>query len=355
MTPQPVHPARYRAVQSKRHRRPIYVDLTDEQAVENVRDQLGNHDLTVSVCDVQAPDSPAERIYPLYSVVSAADLELARISAAEMCCYLLERLNVPEESLELILVVNSNAEGATEQGSMSGHQIIARIPPAVLGAPKTSLMLPANYDMARQMVRDGVKNLLVDIYVRHYAIPLPGSLWNDRYVTLLTMKELLHLDAHRLDELSQSRRGEDFLVDSSCVPQAARWLAQILRAEHVEHAKQQGLQSRLQRDGWLIPPCIDRLMWADLSPRAVIEACRILSRYYPLIGAHTQETWHHILRLDRRHGIKDYPYLDNIVTFGIENPAFVGCDHRLLQELCRAGKCGMVNLLAECQEPLLFT
>ncbi len=354
MTGEPTNQTYYIAVWSNRPNQPIFVDMNDEQAIENARDQLDNRNLSRSVCSFAASDISAERAYPLYFSVCAADPESTRISGAEMACYLSEWLNVPEEYLEFIYVPTSCASGAGAQRGNPGTQIIARIAPSVFGTPRMSLMLLANYNLARQMIRDGLKNVQIDIYVRDYAIPLPGSLWNDRFINFLTMKELLHLDAQHLDELSRTRQGEDCLIDPPRVPQAAQRLDQALRAAEAEQAKQQWLRHQFQHNGWFIPPCVDRLMWADLPPRAAIEACRVLARYYALAGAHSQEIWHHILRLDRRHGVKDYPYIENIVRFGIEHPAFVGCDHRLLQELCRAGNCGMIDLLAECEEPLLF-
>jgi len=354
MTGEPTHQACYIAVWSNRPNQPLFADLNDEQALENVRQELGNCNLSRLVCSFAAPDISAERVYPPYSSVCAADPELARISAAEMGCYLSEWLKVPEEDLEFIYVPSSCASRAGPPRGRRCTQIIARIAPSVFGTPQTSLMLLANYNLARQMIRDGLKNVEIDIYVRDYAIPLPDSLWNDRFVILLTFKELLHLDAQRLDELSRTRRGEDLLLDSSCVPQATQRLTQILQAAEAEHARQQYLRHQFQHNGWFIVPCVDRLMWADLRPKAVIEACRVLARYYALAGANSQEIWHHIRRLDRRHGVKDHPYLENIVQFGIQNPAFVGCDHRLLQELCRAGKCSMIDLLTEYKEPSLF-
>ena len=66
------------------------------------------------------------------------------------------------------------------------------------------------------------------------------------------------------------------------------------------------------------------------------------------------EIRHLIHFVDRRNPIKNHQKLNSIITFAVENPWFVGCQHPLLKQFCPAGKCFISDLIEEYEKPYLF-
>jgi hypothetical protein len=216
-------------------------------------------------------------------------------------------------------------------------------------------MLALNYDLARQMRDDGTENLNIDVYLREHFVPLPNSTngATGRFVIPLRVEELLYLGAGAIFEMSKQPRPDDSFAVRPRVPEAAEWFAEALQEKEKHVRRQSQLQDKLLGRG-VVPPCIRRLDWADMSEDSVLEACRILAGFYPFVGAGADEVWYHARRLDQRHGISNYPRLRNIVGFGNENPAFVGCSHPLLRQFCPIGGCLMNELINELKNPRLF-
>jgi len=85
-----------------------------------------------------------------------------------------------------------------------------------------------------------------------------------------------------------------------------------------------------------------------------LEAYRIISSFFAWIKAGHGEVRNLIYTVDRRNPIKNYRKMNAIIAFAVENPWFVGCQHRLLQQFCPAGKCFMAELIEEYENPRLF-
>ena len=109
-----------------------------------------------------------------------------------------------------------------------------------------------------------------------------------------------------------------------------------------------------ENSGWLIPPCIRKLLWADIGKSTGLEALRITVHWYSYINASEYEIWHQIQSWARRNAYKNHNKLRSIATFAIENPSFADCEHKLLQRCCPAGKCFIAELRDLNKEPLLF-
>jgi len=118
--------------------------------------------------------------------------------------------------------------------------------------------------------------------------------------------------------------------------------------------RQNELQKLMLQKGWEIPPCIRRLQQLCLYDNIRLEAYRVLSQFYSWIGAGPDEIRHLINFMDRRNPIRNYQKTNAIITFAVENPWFVGCQHALLHRFCPAGKCFMAELIEEYENPRLF-
>jgi hypothetical protein len=206
------------------------------------------------------------------------------------------------------------------------------------------------------MNADGIENLDIDVYVRDHFVPLPDSIngATGRFVVSVRVRELRYLDPKGILDLSKQPRGDDFSAIGTPVRAAEEWFAKVLEDEERRERRQSQLRQMLWHGGWQIPLCIRRLHWADLPQNQVLEACRIIAQFYRFINAGNDETWYHLLRLDRRHDIGDHSRLTAIIAFAVENPGFAGCQHPLLQQFCPAGGCSMNEIINELKNPRLF-
>jgi hypothetical protein len=297
----------------------MFVNTADDVAMQSVRDRYNNQDLLISVCRLTKPDTSTPRTYPLYFIVTHNNLEECRISALEVCSYIEGNYGVPEDCIELIYndggtdektitgdntvadenineadgvsIATNNCQDTTKNaGTYNGidktggavifsrsqsnvtarysnqndavnAEMIITVPPIVFGGQPTPLTPALNYYLARRMVKDGIRNVDIDIYSRDYFIRLPNSLNTtvERFVISLSTKELLYLDAGAIFELSKKPRSEDSFIIPRRVPEAAEWLAQVLDECEKQRQRQEQLRKRLLSDGWQIPPCIRRL------------------------------------------------------------------------------------------------
>ena len=321
---------------------PQWVYFSEDDTSESLVSKYGQSDLLISLARYSAQDIAAARIDPLYFWVTNQDIGRLRRATLEIWYYLSERFSIPQDSVD-----------ACFDGEAS---VILQVTSSTLGGQSASHMSSLNRHLARQMVKDGLENLDIDVYLKGQFVRMPNSLNSatGRIAIPVQMKELMYLDSEAILELAKEPRPEDSFALPRCVPEAAEWFREILQNEERRHARQRDLRQVLLREGWQIPPCIRRLHWVDLSRGEALETCRIIGGFYAFVNANEGETWQHVLRIDRRHGLRDYPRLRAIVTFGVENPAFVGCAHPLLQRFCPAGKCFMTELMNEIRQPFLF-
>jgi hypothetical protein len=371
--------ASYAAVKPAQSSKVHFVNMADSTAVEALRTQYSNRDLLVSACRSTMPDPMAPRSQSLYLYIGPGSLENVRKHALEACYHLAEYCCIPQDCMDVIYDGGGENTGHADQdgrdnagaGDHPDHKeidsagaaiarpakMIILVPPVVFDGRATPLMAALNRRLAEQMSREGVGGLDIDVYIRDPFIPLPNAIngATARFVISLRVEEALYLDARGISDLSKKPRPDDSYAAGRHVPEAAEWFAEALKEEEKHAEKQSRLREALLRSGWQVPPCIRRLDWADMSEDQALEACRIIARFYPFLHAREDEVWYHVRRLDQRHGIGDYPRLRNIVTFGMENPAYVGCEHPLLQRFCPAGRCFVTELISEYENPLLFT
>jgi len=349
----------YRIVKAKGAKTAVFIRIEDSEALDTFCTQHGNRDLLVSVAFYESADPSSRYLCALCFRIRSSSLEQARQSALEVVYYLAENCGILEDSVELSYTgggIAPDDDDRTDAGTAAPPEIVISVPPAVFGGRPTPVMPVLNYDLARQMSTDGIENLDIDVYVRDHFVPLPDSIngATGRFVVSVRVRELRYLDPKGILDLSKQPRGDDFFAIGNPVWAAEEWFAKVIEDEERHERRQSQLRQRLLHGGWQIPPCVRRLHWADLPQDQVLEACRIIARFYPFINAGNDETWYHLLRLDRRHDIGDHARLRAIIAFGVENPGFAGCQHPLLQQFCPAGGCLINELLNELKNPRLF-
>ena len=348
-----------------------FVRINDEQALTSWREQHQNKDLFISTAGYTAPGRQADYVSPLYFEIVSNDPEEVRKDTAAAFLHLVQLLGTQDDFLEVIYNgggvdgVAINTDNTASQQDDYGRytcdkncvafKMIIMIPPVVFGGEPTAFMPVINYQLARELLAAGIGHIDIDVYQRDHFVRLPNSInsTTGRFVIQLELKELMYMDANGIIELSKQPRPECSLITPGEAPQAIRWLVKSHKEAERNHKKNKQLQDALLRRGWEILPCIRRLSWADLPKTAALEACRMISQFYPYVGAAESETWRYIGYVDRRNSICEHERLKAIVRFGMENPR-LNCEAALLQELCPAGKCCVPRLVAECEQPSLF-
>lgn len=377
--------ARYAAAKASEGGKVVIINMANDEDVQAFRNQHQNTDLFVSVCSFNSPELSAPRTYPLYFRIASSSLEKAQRSTLEAVYYLTENFSIPEDCIEVIynsggFVGAGNSNGDADDGgdnydgdsftgggrmdsgknatdSILAAEMIILIPPVVFNGRPLPFMQALNYRLARQLAKDGTKNINTDVYEKEHFLPLPNSINSDtgRFIIPLQLKELIYLDAHNIDELSKQPRAEDSMIMPLKMPEAVEWFNEVYEEEEKQQQRQKQLQELVLKQGWQIPPCIRRLTWMDLSKEQAFEACRIISQFYSWIKASPDEIWHHFQQLDYRNHIGDYKKQKAIIAFALENPGFVGCQqHPLLKQFCPAGKCFIAELIDEYEKPHLF-
>jgi len=336
----------------------FFVDMNDEAAVEGARNWYENRDLLVSSWYSAIPDISAPRNYSICFYIVTKNPETARVSALELIYYIEETFGIPAESIEVVFNGGASSSEDYKEGS-TATEIVILIHPIIFGELPTPLMPAINYYLAREMVKDGIKNIDIDVYQRDSFVPLPNSINSatGRFVIPLAMKELMYLDENGIAELSKQPKPDDLMITLQEVPAAVEWFAEVHADFEKKLLRQDELQKLILKNGWQIPPCIRHLTWADLDKSTAFEACRLIAGIFSFLGSHEEEIRYSVLRLSRRNSItsfKEYQKLKNIVTFGHENPMLAECQHPLMARFCPAGGCFIKELLEEYEKPLLF-
>lgn len=359
------HNAKYRILKALKHGSSVFINMADDDATQVFRNQYSNQDLFISIWHSAVPDLSAPRNYSLCFHIVTDDPEAAHVRALETCFYISENFSMPQDCIEVLYtegIANKKIDAHNiNNGNNTAHhpfaEIMILIPPVVFDGLPTPLMPALNYYLARQLAADGIENIDIDLYQRDHCIALPNSInpITSRFVIPLTMKELLYLDANGIAELSKQPRPEDSMILPHRVPEAVEWFAEIHAEFEEKLLRQDELQKLMLQKGWEIPPCIRRLQQLCLYDNIRLEAYRVISQFYSWIGAGIDEIRHLINFMDRRNPIRNYQKMKAIITFAIENPWFVGCQHSLLEQFCSAGKCFMAELIEAYENPYLFT
>ena len=395
--------ADYRLIRSGLYGKGSFVKTAENGELE-IEQTLSGQDLYMSACLFSDADIRSEKNYSLYFCIISPDLGQTQESTIFACYYFAEYFAIPPDCIEVIYNGAANCgmgdhggydgdggdggdgdgdggdgAGGDDAGGDSGGddsggdialdnackdsnnndapcEMLITIPPVVYGNLQSPHTPTINYHLARQMLKDGIKNIQIDVYEHCHMIRLPNSIntATSMYAIPLTFEELLYIDKSQIIKLSKFPRPENSMIIPRTVPEAVEWFTR----QQDDLTKKQISQSRLLesmlKKGWQIPLCIRRLQNLYLYDSTRLEAYRIIAQFYSWIKASADEVWCQVQNSDQRNPINDYQKLKAIITFATENPSFAGCEHKLLKRFCPPGKCFIAELKDLNKEPLLF-
>ena len=332
-----------------------FIDLNDPAALEQLRNDCHNSGIFISICSYDSPDLSSKCHYPLYVVISG-NVNDARNSAIESFYRLMEEISIAEKQIEIYY---NPAAGTLNRGGDNVNypaEIMLYISPCIFSNTSTEYMPFIGFNLARQITKDGTKNILIDIYERNYQINLPNSIvdTSGHYFVPLTFKELTFLNNEQLKELSTKPCPEFSYSKIEHNPTVENWLNQKNNELILEIKKQNSLLELVLKNGWQVPSCIQKLQSLCLYDNFRLETYRIITAFYAWIKASPQQIAYQIQSVDYKNPLNDNKKIKSIISFAIENPRFVGCQHPLLARFCPAGKCFMFDLIKELEKPYLF-
>jgi len=332
-----------------------FLDINDPAALEQLRNNHNNADILISTCSYLSPDKSAGRQNPLYVIINSPSADDVRNSAIETIYWLTEETGISEEQMDIYYNGAASANNATKTPNNSAN-IIIYVNPGIFGSVSTEFMPLICFNLARQIIKSSIKNVLIDVYELDHCMNLPNSIISSSgtYVISLQFKELTFLSNEALAEIAKRPRPDDSYAIIEHNPSAQDWLTQKNNEIIEENKKQNTLLDLILKTGWQIPPCIQKLQSLCLYDNIRLEAYRIIAAFYAWIKASQQQIQHQIQSIDYKNPVNDHQKIRAIITFAIENPRFVGCGHLLLQRFCPAGKCFMAELINEMERPLLF-
>jgi hypothetical protein len=366
---EPIKKSDYRLYKTALGGKNGFVDLNDPAALEQLRNNCNNTDILISTCSYTEPDKLSKCYYPLYITISSRNINDARNSAIEAIYWLTEETGIPVEQMDIYyngtVSAGENCNNTDKCNGIAGtaaktpnHSagIIIYVNPGIFRSVSTEFMPLICFNLARQIIKSGIKNILIDVYEQDHYINLPNSIitTSGTYFIPLQLKELTFLSNEGLAEIATRPRPDDSYTKTENNSEAEDWLQQKNKEIHVEILRQNTLLQSLLKTGWHIPPCIQKLQQLCLYDNVRLEVYRIIATFYAWINASKQQIWHQIQSVDYKNPLNDYQTLKAIITFAIENKRFVGCAHPLLQRFCPAGKCFMAELIEQIEKPYLF-
>jgi len=335
-----------------------FVDLNDTAALEQLCNYCDNTDTFISACSYRQTNESSECYYPLYIVLNGNSINDIRGSAIEAIYWLAEQTGTGPEQMDIYYSGTSpnNKMEIVADSSAQCTEITIYIHHSIFGAVSTQQVPMICFNLARQMTRDNIKNIAIDVYERNHYLRLPNSKISSLgcYMMPLQLKELTFLNDTSLSELSKQPRPADSYAVIQPNPQAQDWLSIQNSLIEEEIKRQNRLLESILKTGWQIPPCINRLLNLYLYDNVRLEAYRISCAYLAWIKASAEQIFNTIQAMDIRNPVNDYQLLKAITAFAVENPRFAGCEHPLLEKSCPAGRCFMAELIENIRQPSLF-
>lgn len=305
-----------------------FVCANDPTAIERFREEHGNVDLYTSVGQFVEPRLDAPATVPLFFDIDAeGDLEAARVSTLQIGERLFERLQIPQDMLQLFF---------------SGHKGFHVVAPLVVFANIFLTGLVGVWrSLANRLTRDGVKHIDLGVYQNNRLFRLVNSKHSvsGLYKVPLEWAELqdLGLD-HVLEVARQPREYESMAETPTEIPQALGWLQEALawRKQH-HHAQRQSRQKLDDARGWRIPPCIRRIEEGVTLDDGQRHAMYFhIARIYAGASAHPVEIAERLKTIDQRNPIKDSTrYIERVAhNAGKYTGYFQSCPHELFEQYC---------------------
>jgi len=311
-----------------------YVRKDDPAETSKWRRRFHNTDVFSSIGFLREPNNSPACILPLhFDIDYPDDLEAARRSAIMLCEMLMDRIRLPQDSLDIAF------------SGYKGFHVV--VDPKVFRAFYSPYALTLYRRMARRARDAGVCHLDESIYTRKRLWRLTGSRHGKSglFKTPLTYEELRDISIDGIRKLAASPRPDDTLARHSVCEEAVEWYRRAIAV--VAGLKVQSAHTTANmkfKRGWRMPPCIKAIQDAVLPDGARHQTYLSLARFCRWIGMHPDEIRERIEALDSRNPIRDPDYIERTVGWACDRPGFPGCDDESLRRYCRPENCFYVRL-----------
>ena len=308
-----------------------YVRIDDAIAIKTWREKFNNHDVFASVCSYAEPNHTSEFIVPIFFDIDCpTDLKAARESTLMLCIMLMERIFVPQESLDIYF-----------SGNKGFHVLV---PCKIFDAFYSPHILTLYKGIAQKAQQRGVPYLDNAVYTNRRIWRMPNSIntKSDLYKIPLTFEELRDMDITGIQKLARSPRADDSLAISKTCKKTAQWYRTAINYFENQPAKSKNSAKKINHEfkkGWRMLPCVKKIQETTLCDGNRHHVYMILARYYSYLNMHHDEILDRIEKTDSRNPIRDTGYIERIIKFGLKRPGFSGCDDPALQKYCCNNNC----------------
>lgn len=313
-----------------------YVRIDDTNAIKTWREKFTNCDVFTSVCSYAEPNHTSEFIEPVFFDIDCqTDLKAAQANTLSLCIMLMERVSVPQESLDIYF-----------SGNKGFHVLV---PCEVFDAFYSQFILKLYKTIAQKVQQYGVSFLDNSVYTNHRIWRMPNSIntKSGLFKIPLTFEELRDMDIKGIQKLAQSPRPDDSLAISKTCEKSVQWYRKSINYFENQPKKFQNSSKKINQEfkkGWQMLPCIKEIQQTTLTDGSRHNVYMILARYYSYLNMHHDEIIDRIENLDTRNPIRDADYIGRIVNFGLKSPGFSGCNDPHLQKYCHRENCFYAKL-----------
>ena len=313
-----------------------YVRTNDTHAIKSWREQYDNRDIFASVCCYSEPDHTSEFIVPVFfDIDCSTDLQAARESTLALCIMLMDRISVPQDSLDIYF------------SGKKGFHIL--VPCHVFCAFYSPHVLTLYKAMAQKAEVQGIRFLDNAVYSPRRLWRLANSVntKSGLYKVPLTFEELRDMDIPGIQDLARSPRPDDSLALLKTSEKTAQWYRTAINYFENQPAKSKTNAKSINpefKKGWRMLPCVKEIQDTTLNDGSRHHIYMILARYYSYLNMHHDEIRDRIERIDSHNPIRDADYIERIIHFGLKRPGFSGCDDPKLQKYCHHSDCFYAKL-----------
>jgi len=232
-----------------------YIRRDDSAGIAAWRRRFLNTDVFHSIGRYAASDANSAFILPLYFDIDCPDnLETARRGTITLCEMLMDRIRLPQDSLDISF-----------SGCKGFHVVVA---PQIFQGFCSPHTLGLYRRMARRVCEAGVLHIDQSVYTRKRLWRLVNSRHGKSglFKIPLTYEELRDISIDGIKTLAVNPRPEDSVARHQVSEDAVQWYRQAIAAvarleRHSGHATR---NAKGFRDGWRTPECIQAIQKATL-------------------------------------------------------------------------------------------
>lgn len=313
-----------------------FVRADDHDALNSWRNQFKNTNTFSSIAFYAEASYESVFIAPIhFDIDSKDDLSGARESALILCEMLMDRIEIPQDCLDIFFSGNK------------GFHIM--VPCEVFSAFYSPKVLGLYRRMAQKAGEAGVRFLDTGIYTKKRIWRMSNSRHSKSRLFKIPLRyeELRDVGMAGILKLAEEPRPDDTYAMPVMCEKAVQWFRRAI--DYVEtHATQKHPdKSNVKfKRGWRMPPCVKAIQDVVLPDGIRHQTYISLARFCSWIGMHPDEILERIEKINDRNPIRDTDSIQRAVKFGAEHPGFPGCDDPPLKRYCRPDTCFYAKMKA---------